>query len=89
MAGLRAYWRSLNNEDRKQYAKSFGSSIRNTEQRYVCRAARRRQRPSIERMVRMMEGSNGAVTAEGLAYDFVIEPLNDKAKDEKAPASEG
>lgn len=91
MGRLRNYWRNLTNEQRERYANKFGSSVANTEQRYVCRSAGRRQRPSIKRMALMIKESGGAVTAEGLAFEFVVEPLfeNNKVRNKKAPASRG
>ena len=75
MKTLRLYWRRLSKEERQLYANKIGISVIHIENKYVCKDPARRQMPSTERKALFVKESNGEVTVEGLAFDFVIEPV--------------
>ena len=75
MGTLRTYWLKASKEEREEYTERVGSSVNQFTNKYTCRNSLRRQTPSTERMLAMIDESGGEVTAEGLAYDFIIEPL--------------
>lgn len=75
MGTLRSYWRRLSKEGREIYAGKVGSTVRHIENKNVCKDPLRRQMPKTERLEEFRRESNGEVTEEGLAVDFVIEPL--------------
>ncbi len=90
MATLREYWRRLSSSGRIEYARRVGTTVRHVENKNICKDPLRRQTPKLERQQRFIRESNGEVTAEGIAFDFVIEPLTAlQQKDKTLAENEG